>query len=232
MADKKFKSLSEVKNETGIAFGFAGAPYLDIAVERANAGSRKVGIISAANLAAVRHFSGDVVVGVAPCGGSADLRTILSEVPKVSADAWVFHGLAEYAQLILTEICGPKDSPQQSHYGEMARQVSNELIELTGVASVLYVTCDIIKDEDSGENRFNIIPGLKKLILGNLYHKLYVTTQKDEDGNLIPSVQDNPDLALRFITNRIRVAAPEGSSAPAAASAGATSSGAPRRRRL
>lgn len=191
--------LTEIKNDTGIVFGYAGAPYLSVAVDQA-AKSGRVVVVSAANMAALNDLRGnEAIVGVVPVYSPTELlNTVLPELrtSSVEFDAIVFHGLSEYAQMVLTEICR-LDTPTQAQWGEMARRVANDLRRLTAVKPVVYVTADVVVDEE-GKPRFNINPGLSKLIMGDLVTKLYVA-QRANSGVMETVVQDNPTLALQFI---------------------------------
>lgn len=217
MADKTvvFQSLDDITADTGIVFGSEGQPFLSVALDRA-AGSaetpRRVMVVTALNLASVKPYASKVL-SAARVDGSDALNGVITVLAKAQPEAVVFHGLDAYAQLVLSEIAG-NGLVTQAVWGDMARQVSNDLRRLSAVTPVLYVTCSVTKDEDDGSSRLAINPGLAKLVLGDLNAKIYVTTRQ-QDGEPVTLIQENPALALEFKAPRAERKAEEGAAAAA-----------------
>lgn len=199
MADL-FTPVESITAETGLVFGYAGEPFLEVAIDRAHGSEdapRRVAVVSAVSLASVRPYAAKLV-GALQVDGTKSLNDLITKLVSNpdQFDALVFHGLGEFAQIVLAEITG-EGTPTQAEWGEMARKVSNALRRLTAVAPILYVTCDVVKDEGTSEERLSVNPGLKKYILGDLAVKLFVSSRQEGD-EVVAVVQDNASLALKF----------------------------------
>ncbi len=174
-----FTDASSIESETGLVFGEQGTEYLEVAI-----------VFSAVNLSALKKFD----VKAVRIKTRDDLKAA-GQASKNLTGGFVFYGLNEYLQSTLKEICG-EATPQQADWGEAARRVSNDLIELADICKVLYVTCDVVTEEKKDKppkRRFSLNPGTEKIILGYLDQKIYVGVAQGKR-----AVQDEPYAALAF----------------------------------
>jgi hypothetical protein len=204
MADL-WQDADEITNATGIVFGLEGTPVLDVALDRASNGGRRVLVIAAANPAALAPHKGKGL-RVAQVDSSKRLNEIAAALSgKNEFDAIVLYGLSAYANIVFNEIVG-KAAAERREWGEVARAVANDVIRLSGLAPAFYATCDVVDAErevKQGDKtvkevyrRLSINPGLSKLILDHLYEKVYVSVNRLSGA---VEIQDNSALALQFV---------------------------------
>jgi len=192
-----WKPVEELRNETGIVFGTWGEPLLEVALDLASGGGeRPVGVIAAANPAGLKPYQ-DKIAGVIRVTSSEELAAAVSALKQDNGgiEAVVFYGLSEYAQQVLAGIADG-GTVSQPEWAKLADQVSKDLRSLMAVMPIVYVTCDILEDDD-GKLRFNVNRGLMKFIVGDLYHKRYVVTRSGPEGEETV-IQDNNALAIQF----------------------------------
>lgn len=200
-----FTSVEDIQNETGLVFGALNTPFLRVAMryatlEESGALHRKVAIITAANPAAVKseYSSKWATEGIAYVKYHDDLDLLLSKLENepTKPEAVVFHDVGQYSRYIIEKLVGSA-SPEQSHWGVMARTVRNDLLRLTGIIPVVYVTVDVVQDEKTKVNDLNMTPFLKNSLLGDFGFFAYVTQTGDET-----FVQTDKVLALKFRSAR------------------------------
>lgn len=213
MGEQLFDSV--IKNETGIVFGQQGTDFLGVALERAGSEDRKVAVLSALNVATVKPFE-NRIHGVRKIDNHASFEAFMVKARSAAGlpEAVVFHGIEEYARLCMIELVGSTATPTQAQWGDMGRVISNDLRELGAVFPVVYVTCDVVSDEEAPTKlKLNLNPNSRDIILGGLLHKVYVGKRRDESG-LVTVVQDEPVAALAFQLPRREQAPPVEGSAP------------------